>query len=380
MLLVFIINPVAGNGKSHALIERLRHKGKANGMLERVLDEASRAQFCVLHMQATSEKTKIKDIRVYRDTEGKSSQGLCRELAKTNGKELIVAACGGDGTVNDVAQGLVGTEAGMLILPFGSGNDFAKSIYRIEHSHNTDILAALGLDDEQMHKEEQGWPEFSHYFCDAIAFTDERGEERHFVNVMSIGFDSEVALRATKLVRLIPGLGKMSYVLAVLPSLFMKKRYKLHYQLEGCLWEEATLSQSSKLARQSKVERIKGSLDYSLVALANARYYGGGFQPNPFMNLQDGVAELAISKPVGLGKIAKLIGAYRKGTAQKSDVLRMFSARGGELHSADSDKALVITYDGELLYSRSIRFRVKEKALRLCIPRALVYEALGDFE
>ena len=50
------------------------------------------------------------------------------ELAKKaveDGKKLI-AAVGGDGTVNEVAAAVIGTDAAMAVLPFGTGNDFTK--------------------------------------------------------------------------------------------------------------------------------------------------------------------------------------------------------------------------------------------------------------
>jgi len=51
------------------------------------------------------------------------------ELAHVKSKEFdIIVACGGDGTVNSVVNGLAATDATMGLLPIGTGNDFAKAI------------------------------------------------------------------------------------------------------------------------------------------------------------------------------------------------------------------------------------------------------------
>lgn len=375
MLLVFILNPHAGNGKSQHLIERLQKKGRANGMEQVLLSDRRRATGCILLLRAQNSARLCQEIRVYRDAKTGNSQTLCRDLAQKYGKELLILACGGDGTVNEVARALQGSAASMMVIPFGSGNDFSKSIYKETHRLSQRLLVELGLDEAQCDREEPDhWPDLAHFAIDMVEFSDDRQFKHSFVNVMSIGFDSAVAITASKLVRRIPGLGKFAYIFAVFPALFKKKQFVLDYQFQGKKWDPPTRSESAQLPAVPLT--ISGTQNYSLAALANARCYGGGFQPNPFMNLQDGVIEIIISKPLNLKKIARLIGAYRKGEAQQHDILYMFSARSGRLLSAQAGQPLVITYDGEILYSKSIDFSVKEKALRLSMPKAAAHENL----
>ena len=61
-------------------------------------------------------------------------QGHATELAKKlcqTGEELRFYACGGDGTVNEVANGIIGFDnAAMSVIPIGTGNDFLKNAAR----------------------------------------------------------------------------------------------------------------------------------------------------------------------------------------------------------------------------------------------------------
>lgn len=264
-----------------------------------------------------------------------------------------------------------------MVIPFGSGNDFSKSIYKTAYRHSSSLLEALGLDEKQCRtKETSSWPNLSSFPVDIVEFIDDKDYRHCFVNAISIGFDSAVAITASKIVRRLPGIGKVAYMLAVIPALFKNKHFALDFELLGSAWKDPRVSESKDVRDSAKL--ICESKSYSLTALTNARYYGGGFQPNPFMNLQDGVIEIVISKPLNLPKIAKLIGAYRKGVAQNYDILDMYSAKAGKICSASKSEPLVITYDGEALYSSRIDFEVKEKALRLCMPKACAHESLQE--
>lgn len=377
MLLVFIINPHAGNGRSHVLVDRLCAKGEANGLTRVTPTEKRSAKGCILEMKGQGEAPALTEIRVYRNSREVGSMALCRELSAKYGKDLVVVACGGDGTVNEVARGLQGSASGMMVIPFGSGNDFIKSIYNEKYRHSARLLEALGLDEKHCKEHDNGaWPDLTTFAVDVVEFVDDQAESRCFANVMSVGFDSAVAIVASKLVRRFPGIGKVAYVLAIVPTLFKKKIFRLEYGFYGAHWANSTVSESAQV--KDSATWIYGEMDYSLSALANARYYGGGFQPNPFMNLQDGVIELLISKPLHLGKIAQLIGAYRKGEAQKSDILSMFSAKRGYIKSTEAAEPLIITYDGEALFTARIDFEVKEKALWLAMPKACANEQLME--
>lgn len=96
---VLIINPTAGRGQAgkqvHAIAQRLRESGFLN---------------CVWH---------------YTQASG-DAERLARAAAQ-DGASLVVAV-GGDGTVHEVVNGILGTSATLGIIPYGTGNDFARAL------------------------------------------------------------------------------------------------------------------------------------------------------------------------------------------------------------------------------------------------------------
>ena len=146
MKALFIINPVAGKGKSEEIIRSFEPmiKGKLP-----------------YHIELTQNK------------------GEATEIVKryTSEDDYIVFAVGGDGTVNEVVNGMVGSNSTLAILPTGSGNDFVRSIY---DKYTIEELLSDLLD---------GYDEP----IDLI-----RIDEKYFLNISSVGLDAEVVYNANQ--------------------------------------------------------------------------------------------------------------------------------------------------------------------------------------
>jgi len=95
--ILFIINPITGKYK----VDRLRHA-------------------CAVHL----DKSKY-DWDIFQT--GKAGDATKTSLEKRDDFEIIVAV-GGDGTVNEVAQGLIGHSTALGIIPNGSGNGLARHL------------------------------------------------------------------------------------------------------------------------------------------------------------------------------------------------------------------------------------------------------------
>ena len=93
----FIVNPVSGSGKSRKLFEELLPQIERSG---RSFE--------------------------WRYTTGKGHARELAEEASRKGCQRVISV-GGDGTANEVAAALIGSDTEMGILPFGTGNDFAKA-------------------------------------------------------------------------------------------------------------------------------------------------------------------------------------------------------------------------------------------------------------
>ncbi len=187
-----------------------------------------------------------------------SARQQAAEMADS-GCEIVVAA-GGDGTVCDVMQGLLGSrrDAILAVLPFGTGNDFARTI----GVGPSPALAIQALRTRGRKSIDVGrWRQ------------DDR--EGHFLNVAGCGFDAAVADRVNKGYRWLRG--RSAYLAGVLQTL---ARY-----------QASTLS----LCVDGETIREKAML----CAFANAQSYGGGMKIAPIAELSDGMLDLVIVGELG---------------------------------------------------------------------------------
>ena len=257
------------------------------------------------------------------------NQGHATELARKlceSGEELRFYACGGDGTANEVANGVIGYDnAAMTVIPVGTGNDFLK---------NFGDGAALFENAENL------WdgPRFP---MDAI---DVNG--RIALTIACSGIDARVAADVHKYSEspLLDGKGSYIYALAVN---FLFKGISSHWtvELDG--------------------EAVEG--DYSLVAVCNGRYYGGGFMPVPEARMNDGVLNTLVVQKVSRVTFAKFVGPYAKGEYHKFPHLAHCSTpQVIRIHSQKED--IVTCLDGECVTSNDVTIRLSDKKLNFFGP------------
>jgi len=205
------------------------------------------------------------------------------ELARqavSNGYEIVVAV-GGDGTSNEVLNGLMQAKqaaegtAAMGVLCVGRGNDFAFGA-GIPHTLEAGCRA---LSEDHRRTVDVG----------RVA-GESLPEERFFGNGVGIGFDTVVGLEAAKLKRL---RGFPGYLVAALKTIF------LYYHAPRTLIEygERTIDQKSLM-----------------VSIMNGRRMGGGFMMTPTSRIDDGRFDLCIAKQVSRLGIFALIPRFMKGT------------------------------------------------------------------
>ena len=257
------------------------------------------------------------------------NQGHATELARKlceSGEELRFYACGGDGTANEVANGVIGYDnAAMTVIPVGTGNDFLK---------NFGDGAALFQDAENL------WdgPRFP---MDAI---DVNG--RVALTIACSGIDARVAADVHKYSEspLLDGKGSYIYALAVN---FLFKGIGSHWtvELDGEAVED----------------------DYSLVAVCNGRYYGGGFMPMPEARMNDGVLNTLVVKKISRVAFAKFVGAYAKGEYHK--FLHLAHCSTPQVVRIRSQKEDIVTcLDGECITSNDVTIRLSDKKLNFFGP------------
>ena len=256
-------------------------------------------------------------------------QGHATELARRlcdSGEELRFYACGGDGTVNEVANGVIGYDnAAMTVIPVGTGNDFLK---------NFGGTAPLFADAENL------WdgPQFP---MDAI---DVNG--RIALTIACSGIDARVAADVHKYSESPLLDGKTSYI-ASLAVNFLFKGIASHW----------TVTLDDEVIED----------DFSLVSVCNGRYYGGGFMPVAEARMDDGVLNTLVVKKVSRVTFAKFVGPYSKGGYSKfPEYAHCSTPQVIRIHSEKPD--IVTCLDGECMTNSDVTIRLSEKKLNFFGP------------
>ena len=115
MKYVFVVNPMAGNDNQRRIFSRIK-----------------------------SAFRQVDDEMIIEETHGPGdAKYIASRYAEKYGKNCVIVSCGGDGTVHEIANGLAGKQSPMMIIPLGTGNDFAKKIYGTKKKLMLKMLSRL---------------------------------------------------------------------------------------------------------------------------------------------------------------------------------------------------------------------------------------------
>lgn len=316
MKYVFIENPIAGNKDKQLLFKEVQSSFRWNADAEMIIEET--------HYQGHARE-------------------IAADYASKYGKDCVIVTCGGDGTVHEAANGLAHTDTPLMILPFGTGNDFAKKVYGTKKLDALKIVKAFGLHDGSLT-----------YNVKPIDLIDYNGEK--CINVMSYGLDTKVETLGRKMAGKVKFLGHQSYNLAVIPCILQSLKYQINIDLD-CIDDSG---KPYKIIGEPK--------DYTLFAVCNGSYYGGGFCPAPDSRLDDGLLDYALVDAVNLKEALPLIPRYNAGTAHlHSDKVNIGYITGGRIWSTDGSP-LLGNCDGENFDYSEVCFKIEKNALKLCFP------------
>ena len=248
---------------------------------------------------------------------------LAREFGLKNPGSVIVA-CGGDGTLREVAKGVYGTDSYFAFLPCGTGNDFNRSV-----SVETDTIKLL----KNIHNLKP----------DVLDLIEIGGDI--CLNVWSFGFDADLLVEAKKIQKKYPKVMESSYLFAALKTVFGKISSKIEYEVE-------TVSGEIK----------KGSGYYTLGNIANGKYYGGGFNPAPLADVSDGVLNFMLVDKMSVAELVPLISKYKRGEHISIKKVHMFEVTRGKIRSLEGE--LIGNFDGDIIPFHEAEFRVLKHALK----------------
>lgn len=315
MKYIFVRNPIAGNDNQEKIFSRIK------SAFRQIDDE-----FIIEETKCHGDATRI-----------------AREANEKYGSDCVIVSCGGDGTVHEIANGLAGTDTPMMILPLGTGNDFAKKVYGTKNINVENVIKSFGLYNGKIK-----------YDVKPIDLIDYNGEK--CINVMSYGLDTKVETIGKKLADKYPFLGHQAYNLAILPVITKPIHYDISFDIT-CVDENGT-----------EYQMTESHKDYALFAICNASYYGGGYCPAPNSILDDGILDFALVDGTSLTTVLPLISKYSNGTLTEENgngVVHTGRIKSGRVWMEDGSN-LLGNCDGENFEYNEVSFKVDEKALKLC--------------
>lgn len=285
-----IVNPVAGKGKSREIISEVRKR------LEAAVDEVDLVQ--------TS-----------RPGDG---YRLSKEAAREDFDRVV--AVGGDGTVREVASGLVGTGIKLAIIPSGMGNDLARSL-----GIPSDVKKASSLvSAENFRRIDLG-----------------QVEEQYF-SVLGLGFPVEVMELVNRGGNnILPGPGY--FLVSIMRVVFRMKPFGVGLEVDGDGYKGKALA----------------------VFVMNPPYTGGGLELSPGARMDDGLLDVVVIGDAGKRELLGQLPRVYRGEHLDHPKVHLFRGKSVRI---EAEEELRVELDGDLLAYTPVSAEVVPNALGVVVP------------
>lgn len=232
-----------------------------------------------------------------------------------------VVAVGGDGTVNEVASVLQGTGVLMGMLPFGTGNDFARATGTPDEPKAAlDVL--LG---GKARKMDGG-----------------SANGNFFINVAGFGFDVDVLIQTERYKQRFKK-GMLPYMLGILQALTHLKTMHLKLRYDGGEME----------------------IDSLITSIGNGQYIGGGMCAVPTAVPDNGVFDVYVVEKVSVLRFLRLLPSFVKGKHVKFKEVHCFKTT--ELF-VECEPANPLQLDGEVGHSTPVHFSLLPGVIDMIVP------------
>lgn len=261
---------------------------------------------------------KIKSLRRSR-LHATAHAGDARLLAKRAveaGYKVIVAA-GGDGTINEVVNGLAGADVALGILPVGTMNVFATE---------------LGIPGDL----EKAWRVIEEGGTRRIDLA--RANGHYFVQLGGVGLDAQVVQETSALFK--KNFGPLSYLVSAAQI-------------------------AARRPPRLVVEAEHKSSEGSFVLVGNGRFYGGPFAIFKEALIDDGKLDVLIFKNLGYLDIARYLTGILVGLHTDLGDVEYFQTRRAIVRS---EETVPIEVDGEVVGHLPVTFRISSRKLRVVVP------------
>lgn len=252
---------------------------------------------------------------------------IAREAAES-GEEYRIYSCGGDGTLNEVVSGAAGySNVAITMFAGGSGNDFIRIFSEVEPFRDIERL----LDAEE------------------TTFDLMRCNGDVSLNICSVGLDARIGTDVANYKRIPLLQGFRAYAVSTIVNTI--RGVSEHYIVE--------------------VNGETIDADQTLICACNGRYYGGGFNPVPEAEPDDGIMEVLLVKKVSRLKVAGVVGKYKNGRYKELvDIIRHFRTDRLVIRC---DKPTPINLDGELRTGETVEIAMTGEKIRFFYPKGLTW-------
>ena len=254
---------------------------------------------------------------VYATSRGGEAETLARRAA-AEGYRKIVAA-GGDGTINEVVNGLAGSDSTLGLLPIGTMNVFATELGL--PTHDLDLCWNI-IQNENTR------------LVDLPA-----ANRKFFVQLAGVGLDAQVVKETNSKLR--RNFGPVSYLIAA-AQIAARRPPRLFIESENASTNEA-----------------------SFVLIGNGRLYGGPFPFFKHAVIDDGLFDVVVFKRLGYLEIIKYLQDVIFSSEIRAPEIEYFQTRHLRV---ESDEPVPVEVDGELVGNCPVEFSVRERSLRVLVP------------
>ena len=287
-----IVNPIAGKGKSMVNLDKAKKLFGERGL-----------EYCVHKTEKIGDATEI-----------------TKELT-SKGEEVVLAVFGGDGTFNEVLNGVADFEKTTIgFVPSGTGNDYVRA---------TDIPSDPSQAIERIINGKTGYTDFIQM------------ENKRCLNVAGGGMDTDTLVKYEEIKIL---KGKVKYYVALLSVLCKCKFHKVRISIDGGAPAEKSVF---------------------MIGIANGIYIGGGMPISPHSDVNDGKLNVVIVNEIKKRKVLPLLIKFLQGGKHINEsCVEEYLCDSVKLEMLDECR---VQADGEILADQTVDCHIVHETLRVFI-------------
>lgn len=287
--ILFIVNPAAGHGQAKKVLP----------LIHEICDKEK----LEYKIKVSNRKNQITDL-------------VKQSIIDEDYSDLV--AVGGDGTVIECINAIVGKDIRLGLIPMGTGNDLARTL-----EIPNDPLKALGtIISGELKRVDLGTVN------DVI-----------FINSAGVGIDGNIIYDTGKIKKVIPG--GTAYMLSTVKSIIAFKPFRAKIILDGV-----------------ELER-----DAYLIAVGNGQYFGGGMKITPKAKLDSGTFQICLVRKLSRRKFLRVFPKVYKGEHEREPEVEIFNCKSITIET--QDRELYVSADGNLVSKTPARIEMHHKKLEI---------------